>query len=196
MNRFKPFFVVIIFFSSLNLAGQSKGNIQPKKHKFSFYGGIGPNYYFNNLDVEKSQVHLMNYSLVGRFMWEPEHGLSLGIESGYYKLYSIAYSLDSAGSGTIANATIPLLLVVSMKFLKNYYANFSMGQGCLFNTVNSSNFGHVRTSTWSLADYGVAVGYKHVSKNRISIGAETKFFYSSKFKDSNLTIAFMCGYNF
>ena len=62
-----------------------------KRDKFAFYAGIGQNMYFNNLVLAKDNVNPLNYSIAGRIMWEPEHLLSIGIESGYYRLYSVTF---------------------------------------------------------------------------------------------------------
>ena len=66
-------------------------------------------------------------------MWEPEHVLSVGIESGYYRLYTLT-GPDTLHAN-IANSAIPIQLVISMKFLKSFYFNFSMGQSKLINKV-------------------------------------------------------------
>ena len=75
----------------------------------------------------------VNYSIAGRLMWEPEHYLSLGIESGYYRLYSLdVNSSDDSTSVHILNVAIPIQLVISMKFFENFYASFSFGRQSCF----------------------------------------------------------------
>jgi hypothetical protein len=187
---------ILFCFFSLNLVAQNNSHNQAKKHRFSLYGGVGPNYYFNNLVIDKNRVHPWNYSLTARMMWEPEHFLSLGIESGYYQLYTFNYTTTTFGPVHVTNIAIPVQLVVSMKFLKNYYADMSVGQSHLLNKFKSSNMGSFDAFSWSLADFGTTVGYKYLFKDRVSIGAETKFFYSTKHNDSNLAFVLMTGYNF
>ena len=173
------------------MAQQSKPAATKKRH-FAVYAGIGPNYYFNNLQIGKDLVNPFNYSIAGRIMWEPEHLLSVGIESGYYRLYTLN------GNGTaqahFANSAIPIQLVISMKFLKSFYFNSSMGQTKLINKVTRQNTADFNTSTWSLADFAGTVGYRYTLKNRLSIAAETKFFYSTGFIDRNIALIFIVGY--
>ena len=107
-----------------------------KKRKFTLYTGLGPNFYFNNLVISKDYVRELNYAFVTRFMWEPEHFLSLGFETGYNRLYSIKESPNANSQIKINNAAIPIQLVVSMKFLKDFYGSFTMGQSILLNNVS------------------------------------------------------------
>ncbi|HEX4851899.1 MAG TPA: hypothetical protein VFV08_13885 [Puia sp.] len=191
------YFIAILFcFFSLSLHAQDSLQNHIKKHRIAFYGGVGANYYFNNMAIAKNHVNELNYSFVGRLMWEPEYFLSLGLESGYYQLYTINYSSETLGSGRIKNSVIPIQLVASMKFLKNYYANLSMGQSYLINETTNSTSGNSKAGTFSLADFGITLGYKHLFKSRISIGAELKFYSSKKYDDNNLALVFVTGYRF
>jgi hypothetical protein len=196
MNHYRFHIIILIFFASQSLLAQTNDNAHVKKHKFAFYAGAGPNYYFNNLTVSKANVNPWNYSFAGRFMWQPEHFLSLGVESGYYRLYSDNYSTQTFGTTRITNTAIPIQIVASMCLLKNYYINFSMGQTRLVNNVSNPTLGNIKSGSWSLADLGLAAGYKCTFKNRFSLGLETKFFYSTKYKDGNLALLVMAGYNF
>ncbi|HTQ64492.1 MAG TPA: hypothetical protein VMI12_06820 [Puia sp.] len=196
MKLYKFYIVILIILSSLNLQAQPNSNAHPKKHRFAFYAGAGPNYYFNNLATSKTHVDPWNHSFAGRFMWQPEHFLSLGIESGYYQLYTDNYFTQTFGTTRVKNIAIPIQIVVSTTILKNYYVNFSMGQTRLLNQVSNSGLGKIDAGSWSLADFGAAAGYKYIFKNRVSLGVETKFFYSTKYRDSNLALMFMAGYNF
>jgi hypothetical protein len=178
----------------LQASGQSTEKAQLKKRKFVLYAGFGPNYYFDNLQFEGSLVNKINYSFVGRLMWEPEHLLSVGIESGYYRLYTV--NAPAPSNARIANSAIPLHIVVSMKFLKHYYFDFSMGQSLLENRVHSPVYGDFNANSWSLADFGAALGYRHLFNQRFTLGAELKYFYSTRNVDENLAIVAVGGFRF
>lgn len=186
---------VLICLISINGIAQTKKSSKKKERHFAFYGGVGPNYYFNNLEVGKDAVNELNYSFVGRFMWEPEYLISLGIETGYNRLYSATYS-KSKNMVHIVNVAIPIQVVISMKFLKKYYCNFSMGQSILLNQVEASTAGDFNASTLSLGDFGLTIGYKRPVSERFFLGAELKGFYSSKLDDKNIALAFMAGFRF
>jgi hypothetical protein len=127
-------------------------------------------------------------------MWEPGHLLSVGIESGYYRLYT----LDVKGStpAHFTNSAVPIQLVLSMKFLKSFYFNFSMGQSKLTDKVTRQNTGDFTTSAWSVADFSGTLGYRYMLNSRFSLAAEAKYFYSSSFVDRNIALLFMAGYRF
>jgi hypothetical protein len=191
MNFRKLIAAILICFFTMGLSAQSD-NSSEKKHKFSLYAGVGPNIYFNNLVLAKDYVHELNYSFAGRIMWEPGHLLSLGVETGYYRLYSVN---DKSQSGVnITNAAIPIQLVVGMKFLKTFYFNFSSGQSILLNKVSTPNNGSISSTSFSLGDFGLSLGYKRQLNERLSLAAETKFFYSSQLNDKNIALLFMVGY--
>jgi hypothetical protein len=196
MKNYKFYLGILFCFFSLNLLAQKDNHGQDKKHRFSLYGGVGPNYYFNNLVIAKNYVQPWNYSLTARLMWEPEHFISLGIESGYTQLYTVKYTAPSLWPAQVTKIVVPVQLVVSMKFLKNYYADLSIGQSNLVDKFRSPDMGSFETSSWSLADFGITLGYKYLIKNRISVGAESKFFYSTKNEDSNLALVLMVAFNF
>lgn len=186
--RFALGLLISIF--SVQVSAQSTLSDKKIRH-WVFYGGIGPNFYFNNLVLAKDQVNELNYSFVGRIMWEPEHRLSLGFESGYNRLYTI-HNADVH----IINSTIPLQIVVSMKFLKSFYGNFSFGRSILVNKVSSTSYGNFDATAVSLADVTLTVGYKRQLNDRFSLGTELKYYYTSKANDQNLALVFMGGYRF
>ena len=163
-------------------------------HKFSVYLGVGPNVYFNNLQLGKDKVNAFNYSFVGRFMWEPGHFLSLGVETGYYRLYTI--KTTEPDNVSISNSAIPIQIVLSMKFLRSWYFNFSMGQSLLLNEVTASTYGNFDARSFSLGDFTGTLGYKCPLNRRFSIGAETKYFYSSRANDCSLALVFVGGFSF
>ncbi|PWT70744.1 MAG: hypothetical protein C5B59_20285 [Bacteroidetes bacterium] len=173
---------------------QTTQNHLTPKHTLALYLGVGPNYYFNNLVIGKNRVNEFNYSFIGRFMWEPGHLLSVGVESGYYRLYTL--TTPQPTNARIANSAVPIHIVVSMKFLKNFYFNFTMGQSMLINKASSDTYGNADAVTWSLADFGSSVGFRHRFKSRISIGMETRYYYSTGNDDSNIALVAMVGYNF
>jgi hypothetical protein len=173
---------------------QAQDNTQDFRHRHSVYLGVGPNYYFNNLIALKNEVNEFNYSFVGRYMWEPEHLLMIGFETGYYRLYSI--KLNGANHTTIKNSAVPIQLVIGTRFLKSYYFNFAIGRSILINDITTDADGEFDATTLSLADFSTTVGYKKRLNNRISLSSELKLYYASKASDMNLALAFVVGYGF
>lgn len=163
------------------------------KHRFTVYAGVGPNYYFNNLVLFKSLVNELNYSVVGRIMWEPEHRLSVGIEAGYYRLYTLNF--PGVLNTKIANTAVPIQVVIGMRIHRNFYTNLSMGFSFLTNDVTTNFAGDFDARALSAADFTLTLGYKKMISDRFSLGAETKLFYSSHAVDGNVALAFVAGYS-
>ena len=191
----KIFIGVLMCCSIFQAAAQNKNVPEKKDKRYTVYGGIGPSYYFNNLVVGKQGVNEMGYSVVGRFMWEPEYFLSLGFETGYFRLYSADYTTGT-NTAHVTNSVVPIQLIVSMKFLKNYYCNFSMGQSILINKVTTTAGGNFDASTVSLGDFGLTVGYRRTMSERIYLATELKGYYASKLDDKNIALVFLAGYRF
>ena len=71
-------------------------------------------------------------------MWNPEHLLSLGLESGYQYLYSLDVSdYDTEFGNTNVTAsmyTVPVFIVFSMKVFPNIKLSAGTGVYLLFNS--------------------------------------------------------------
>ena len=163
-------------------------------HKFAVYAGLGPSYFLNNLVVFKDQVRPAKYALSVRWMWEPQHSnLSLGIQTGYYRLYSVhvAQPVDAK----ITNSSVPIMVVIAMKFTGGFYADWAMGQSITFNKVDAQGVqGNLDAKTWSLADFEATVGYRIIQKPKISYAVELKGFYSTGYDNKTLALLFVVGY--
>ena len=194
MSLKKNYLVFLVCFISFQGYSQSTKPPKEKKHRFSFYTSVGPSYFFNNLVSSKNQVNPWGYSFYGRIMWEPPFNLSLGVETGYLRLYTVNY--DQPVSAHVSNSLIPIQLVVSMKFLKNFYGSFAMGQSVLLNKAEAQGYGNFDSNQFSLGDFSAALGYKHKYQNRVSIGGEAKFYLSSGYNNATIAILAVVGYNF
>ncbi len=188
-------FVVYILLAALACtAGNAVAQQAAKPSKFTLYAGLGPNYYFNNLGLAKEQVNEFNYAFVARFMWEPEYFLSIGFETGYNKLYTVKAGMGTPNEIHIVNAAVPLQGVVSMKFFQHFYGSFTMGQSILLNKVSSPGKGEENASTFSMSDFGAAIGYRKAAGRKWYLGSELKGYYSGKLQDRNIGLVFMAGY--
>ena len=187
------FTVAIIGMTATMAAAQSTDG-QQKQHRWVVYGGIGPNIYFNNLEIAADRVKPLNYSFVARLMWEPEYFLRLGVETGYNQLYTMSGSHPVTGDVRIVNSIVPLQGVISMRFSEHFYGNFNLGFGILYNNVSTTNLGNFDASVMSLGDFAAAVGYRRDMSERFTLGAELRGYYSGKLQDRNLALVFMAGY--
>jgi len=176
--------------------GQTTEKPPAKYRHFAIYAGMGPSYFFNNLVTGKNYVNSFQYALSARIMWEPRNSfLSLGIETGYYRLYSV--NAPPPVNAKIVNASVPILFSISMKFPLKLYATWSMGQSFQYNTVIVPNNPHnFNNHVVSLADFSATVGYRFIQKARISYAAELKGYYSSSYANGTIAALFIVGYKF
>ena len=109
--------------------------------------------------------------------------------SGYYFLHHFYHLFNHIL--IIQNQQVYVML------LKTFYISFSSGQTILKNNVYTPNYGTINSTTLSLGDFSGAIGYKRSMKknDRFSIGAELKFFDSTKLDDKNLALVFLVGYH-
>jgi hypothetical protein len=171
---------------------QDKNDASQKSRRYSVYLGAGPSYYFNNLVTGKDLVNEFNYSFSGKIMWEPEHRVSVGIETGYYRLYTA--NTGGQASVHISNIAVPVHLAVSVNLVKAYYFEFSLGPSFLTNKVHSDLYGDFDGSSISLADMSGSLVYKSILNKRLSLNIGPKFFYSSHLNDKNIALLAMVGY--
>jgi len=193
MRIYKLLIALIFCFVTVRSIAQNGEGETGKYHKFSVYAGAGPSYFFNNLVILKDGVSSFKYEISARFMWEPRHSfVSLGFETGYYRLYSVK---STNPKGDVTNSAVPLMFVASMKFSKKIYVNWSMGQSLNYNKISNTDSAYNFNSSYlSTADFAVTVGYRFVQKPTISYAAEVKGFYSSKYDNETIAILFIVGF--
>lgn len=184
------FVVTLLAFSSASAQGDGAA----RTHRWVVYGGLGPNIYFNNLEIARDKVKPVNYTFVARLMWEPEYFIRIGIETGYNQLYRMSGNNPATGEVSIVNSIVPIQGVISMKFSEHIYGNFNLGFGILYNNVSTDKLGNFDASVTSLGDFAAAIGYRKDAGERFTIGGELRGYYSGKLQDTNLALVFMAGY--
>ena len=188
---------IILAFSFCFIAGrtiaQNGEGVTGKYRAFAVYAGAGPSLFLNNLVILKDDVKPFKYAISARVMWEPEHSfVSIGIETGYFRLYSVHSSQPKAD---ITNSAIPLQFVIGMKFSQRFYATWAMGQSFTINKVSNTDSAYNFNNTVaSLADFSATIGYKFAIKPKISYAAEIKGFYSSKYQNEMIALLFIVGF--
>ena len=182
------------FFLLVSLAAfcQDGENQSRKKGRWVVYVNAGPNYYFNNVVVGKDLVKEFNYAGTVKFMWEPEFRLSLGVETGYYRLYTAKGT--GQGKVDIVNSATPLHFVAAMNFVRNYFFDLAIGPSFLKNKVHSETYGDFDGSSVSLADFSGTLSYRFNWNGRFRLGFGPRFFYSSHLNDKSLALLFIAGY--
>lgn len=186
----------ILFACCLFSGAQSWGQ-EKKPLNWSVGGGVGWFHYINTLKVGAGKVDNNQFGYTFRMMWEPEHRLAMGIESGYYTLYSIAKDSTSTNPlvGQAKLIALPLMLAIRMRILPNVY--LSGGPGITIMYTEASVLGSSSQSSFmSLSNLHVSGMYRKRIGERLDIGVEAKYLYFGKTEDYGFSLQVVGAYHF
>ncbi len=191
-------YAIYIFFLLFcgNIFSQDSARVRVKRHPsyrhFTFYGGLGYNYYFNSMQIGAEGINPSNYAFLLKAMWEPEHRLSIGVETGYIRMYQWQYPFRK--NEYLALFQIPLNTCFSMRLHKGLFASFSFGSSILHSYLNR-NGNEVSTFQLTLANINLGLGYKVKMGHRWSFVVETNYLYLSKANDMSMLFLTRLGYS-
>jgi len=158
--------------------------------------GLGYSRYFTTMDY--SDLNKNGFSGTVRVMWNPEHLLSLGLETGYQYLYSIDINDYSTEFGTTnfsaSMYTIPVFIVFAMKLTPNIKLSAGSGIYLLYNSGNI--FEDALESNQISIGAHTGISYTYPINNSIAIGGELLYSYFSKIQDQTVAIQFVFVYDF
>ena len=170
--------------------------IEDTTYSLSTELGVGYSRYFTTMDY--SDLNKNGFSGTIRIMWNPEHLLSIGLETGYQYLYSIDISNYDTEFGTTdfsaSMYTIPIFIMFSMKITPNIKLNAGTGTYLLFNSGNM--FGDDLESNQISIGGHAGIAYTYPISNDISIGGELLYSYFSKIQDQTFAVQFLFVYDF
>jgi hypothetical protein len=160
------------------------------------YINAGYSRYISELDYQ--DLNKNGFSGTVRLMWEPEHLLSLGIESGYVQLYdfntqrTVQDTITFNGSSELT--AVPILAIYSLEIFENL--KLSIGSGIFLLTSKVDALGNqVNSNQVSTGVLGSA-SYYHPLSHTVSLGGEIKYFLINKIEDGDLTFQLSFQYRF
>lgn len=150
------------------------------------YAGLGASYYSSILNtpvaLENKQQLRWSIPFSLRVMWQTDHRMRLGIETGYVSMYSYQGNRNGELAHVRVSAT-PVLAVFSMSVVKRFalYA----GTGPYRINSNLEYDGNTRGTTYSLG-WMVAGTYTQPLGKNIGLAAELKWYDATQTKDACL----------
>jgi hypothetical protein len=126
-----------------------------------------------------------------RVMWRPEHLLSVGLETGWTKLYS--YKSTSGPPAQVYYSQVPLYLVWCMRFWEEL--NIFGGYGYSRVNTNMDFEGNVNIGTWSMG-WVAACSYEQPLSKTMGIAAELKYINAVESQDGAITLQVHFVWNF
>ncbi|MBI5010695.1 MAG: hypothetical protein HZB98_13850 [Bacteroidia bacterium] len=184
----KHIVIVLLVINSISVFGHNEPGYRALK--LTLGGGYG--YYFNTFtNVFDEDVKNSRPSFYGKLMWQPEHRLGIGIESGNYEIYSTTRieSLSKIQKLTTSLNVIPLFLSLSMKTTKHLDLNIGTGAAIMNYEVivNKSKKNRIEGQSFSLSNF--TSGFTlHISLgDRLEFGSEFKYLFLGKTNDSHIS---------
>lgn len=189
--------ISILIFTIMIFSARSFGQSSDTTYKVNAVLGFGYSYFITSLsELEGLNPHSFNATV--KIMWQPEHLLRVGIESGYLSFYSYKQSGFTSEYGTTdvksSLAAVPIILVFAMELFDNLEVSSGVGVYFLFSEIDSYN-NKVSSSVFSNGYYSSLSYYYPLNKD-IKIGGELKYYYISKIEDADISLQFIFKYNF
>ena len=183
--------LIFVFLMTASLATYSQSQEKSRSINLILGGGIG--HFFNTFsNVLDEDVHNERPSFSRKLLWQPEYRLSIGIESGYYIMYSTTRIQTESGSEKLTSKlkVVPIFLSLSMNIIKHLDINFGTGWADMIYTVNAaqSKAEKVVGTTYSMSNYTTGITYSHPLGKKFKLGAEFKYLYLRKTNDSQVSL--------
>jgi hypothetical protein len=197
INRIFQFILLILLILSA-LFSHGQGSEKSRSIRLELGGGLG--HYFNTFtNVLDEDVKNNRPSFCGKILWQPEYRLSLGIESGYYFMYSTTRIQTDIGAEKLTSRlkVVPLFLSLSMRVVNHLNINFGTGLADMIYTLNAAKTksDKVVGTTYSMSNYTTGFTYSYQLGKKISLGAEFKYLYLRKTDDSHVSLLVNISYN-
>jgi len=186
----------IILINLILLSNITFGQIKDTVYSISTEIGVGYSRYFTTMDYD--DLNKNGFSGLVKVMWNPEHLLSIGLETGYQYLYSIDISNYDTEFGTTefkaSMYAVPVFIVFAMKVAPNVKLTAGTGMHLLYNS--GEIFGDKIQSNQISIGAHAGVAYTYPINNSMSIGGELIYSYISKLQDQTVALQFIFAYDF
>jgi len=174
---------------------QSYSQSVDSEYAVTAYINVGYSRFISELNIQ--DLNKNGFSGTIRLMWEPEHILSVGFESGYLRLYDISTHRTINGTTFKASSeltAVPIITVFSMELFENF--KFSVGSGIFLLTSKVDALGNPVNSNQVSTGVLASGSYHYPLSSTISLGGEIKYYLINKIEDGDLTIQFSLQYKF
>jgi hypothetical protein len=193
--NYRLFATFCLFAVTISLLAQKNEDV--RSLKLTIGGGIG--HYFNTFtNVLDKDVRNNRPAFSGKLVWQPEHRLRIGVESGYYFIYSTTRIQSDNKTELLTSSlkVIPLFLCLSMKTAKHLELNFATGWSDLIYTVNinKSKKNKVTGHTYSMSNFTAGFTYFIPLGKKMDLGAECKYLYIGKTADNHISVLLNISY--
>jgi hypothetical protein len=195
MNRKTIGIALILIFFSYTAFSQRRDSLKIHLNHYSLAIGTGWTHYINNLKNGDQKIRQDFAGLSFKFSWEPEYRLSLGLETGYYKLFKVTNQVRPDTSLEVSRNIIPLMLLVRMRIVDHLYLTAGMGLAIIYNKVSIAS-DKITTKTWSFSNYDFTTSYIYPVSRHWQIGGEVKMYNFGNLNDWMYALHMICAFRF
>ncbi len=190
------YILFLCFLSNLLIAQDNWNTRDSVARGLSITLGTGMSHYINTLKPDPNRSGLrQNFPCSSlRFMWEPEHRLSLGIETGYYKVYEVQLT-ENKQVNTASLSVVPILFVVQMRVFKRFYTSVATGISFHRSFVNALG-NQSESETMGFSNLQFTAGYIYPITKQFGVGLEAKFLSENKTEDMIMSFEAVARYQF
>lgn len=185
----------IFCFIAILFVNKYKAQTNDSLYNVSVNVGFGYSRYLASFP--KIGLNKNSFNITGRIMWEPEHLLSVGVETGYVPLFFFQtndYKLvDGSVNVDLSLVAIPVVIIFGMEIFEDFKIYAGVGGAALNSTADFFE-NKVVSSSWSNA-YNLSVAYSHKIAINLNLGSEIKWYNISKIEDSALLVQISILYN-
>jgi len=169
-------------------------SIHAQTYHLNGYAGIGYARFITDMDY--SGLNKNGFSGTLRIMWQPEHLLRVGLETGYYNLYTFTQDRIETefGSTDVHSSLRALPVFISWAMQVSSNIEIFIGSGPTFLYTAFDSFGIEAKSTQISTSYIVGGTYTRRITDKIKLGGELKYYRINKIEDGTLTLQFMFVY--
>lgn len=163
--------------------GQKADSVAKPKSTFSVCIGAGWTHYINTLQITDDKFVKKDY--IGgslRVLWEPGYRISMGVESGFYRVYKVFKEITPDVSGQSILYNVPIFLVARMRVVNNFYISVAPGISVLFSKIRGVG-PPIRSVQWSFSNFQADASYLYPLNKHLQVGASANFLTIGKTND-------------
>jgi hypothetical protein len=194
MVKIKTGFALVLIFFALGVFSQEHDSAKVRLNHYTLTIGAGWTHFIDNLENGDQQINKDFAGVSFKFFWEPEFRLSLGLETGYYKLFRVTYQ-SSDITAYVDRMVVPMLLLVRMRIVDNVYVGAGMGIALITNKVSGAG-PEIVTKVTSLSNFELSGAYIYPLGKHLRVGGELKAFHFARLADWMYSIQATCAVRF
>jgi hypothetical protein len=192
MRKYLFFLLLLVLPAWTSLQAQKNDTLRKPWNHFSLSISPGWTHYVNSLqNVGESKVRLDFAGVALKFFWEPEHRLSLGLETGYYTIFKLSQEVSPGETGTSTMTCIPFLLVARMRIFDHFYLSAAPGLALIYTRLEGVG-DKITSHQTSLSNFEVAASYLYPVSRLFSVGGTAAFMSIGKTNDYLYSIQAVC----